>query len=46
MRQYMGNIATAGFGTIVEESKAGSKCKSTVVKKHSFNQLGESQKKL
>ena len=40
----MGNVAAAGFGTILEESKGSSKCKSTVFKKHSFDDLGESQK--
>ena len=44
VKQYMGNIATAGFGTIIEESKSGSKRKSTVFKKHSFDALRESQK--
>lgn len=44
VKQYMGDVAAAGFGTIVEESKGGSKRKSTVFKKHSFDDLGESQK--
>ena len=44
MKQYMEDVAAAGFGTIVEESKGRSKRKSTVFKKHSFDDLGESQK--
>ena len=40
----MRDVAAAGFGTIVEESKGRSKRKSTVFKKHSFDDLGESQK--
>ncbi len=41
----MGTVANAGFGTIVETSKnAGSKRKSTVFQKHSFDSLGDGQK--
>ena len=43
VKQYMCNIATAGF---TEESKGGSKRKSTIFKKHSFDALGESQKQI
>ena len=44
VREFMGTVANAGFGTIVEGSKNGSKHKSTVFRKHSFDSLGESQK--
>ena len=39
VREFMGTVANAGFETIVEGLKNGSKCKSTVFQKHSFDSL-------